>query len=88
MAIVGTGVDIVECLRIAQMIGGTASSSSRAVYTDAEIEYCTARKAATQHYSGRWAARKPCLKPRYRLATRHQLARHRNPQRPQGRTNG
>ncbi len=32
------------------------------VYTDAEIEYCTARKAATQHYAGRWAAKEAVLK--------------------------
>jgi len=39
-----------------------ASCSSTRVYTDAEIEYCTARKAATQHYAGRWAAKEAVLK--------------------------
>jgi holo-[acyl-carrier protein] synthase len=32
------------------------------VYTDYEIEYCSARKAATQHYAGRWAAKEAVLK--------------------------
>src|SRR6185312_15034139 len=62
MAIVGTGVDIVECLRIAQMIERHGELFIARVYTDAEIEYCTARKAATQHYSGRWAAKEAILK--------------------------
>jgi len=62
MAIVGTGIDIVECLRIAQMIERHGELFIARVYTDAEIEYCTARKAATQHYSGRWAAKEAVLK--------------------------
>jgi holo-[acyl-carrier protein] synthase len=62
MAIVGTGIDIVECLRIAQMIERHGELFITRVYTDAEIEYCTARKAATQHYSGRWAAKEAVLK--------------------------
>jgi holo-[acyl-carrier protein] synthase len=62
MAIVGTGIDIVECLRIAQMIERHGELFITRVYTDAEIEYCTARKAATQHYAGRWAAKEAVLK--------------------------
>ena len=62
MAIIGTGIDITECLRIAQMIERHGELFITRVYTDAEIEYCTARKAATQHYSGRWAAKEAVLK--------------------------
>ena len=62
MAIVGTGIDIVEVLRIAQMIERHGELFITRVYTDAEIEYCTARKAATQHYAGRWAAKEAVLK--------------------------
>ena len=69
MAIVGTGIDIVECLRIAQMIERHGELFITRVYTDAEIEYCTARKAATQHYSGRWAAKEAVLR---RLDDPHQ----------------
>jgi len=49
--VVGIGTDIIECLRIAQMI-----------YTPQEIQYCQARKQATQHFAGRWAAKEAILK--------------------------
>ncbi len=62
MAILGTGIDIVECLRIAQMIERHGELFITRVYTEHEIEYCTARKAATQHYAGRWAAKEAVLK--------------------------
>lgn len=32
------------------------------VYTEWEIEYCSGRKSATQHYAGRWAAKEAILK--------------------------
>jgi len=62
MSILGTGIDIVECLRIAQMIERHGELFITRVFTDHEIEYCSARKAATQHYAGRWAAKEAVLK--------------------------
>ena len=62
MAIVGIGTDIVECLRIAQMIERHGELFLTRVFTQREIEYCSSRKAATQHYSGRWAAKEAVLK--------------------------
>jgi holo-[acyl-carrier protein] synthase len=62
MSLIGTGIDIVECLRIAQMIEKHGELFITRVYTDHEIEYCSARKAATQHYAGRWAAKEAVLK--------------------------
>src|SRR4029077_870002 len=62
MQILGTGTDIVECLRIARMIDRHGELFISRVYTDAEIEYCSTRKAATQHYAGRWAAKEAVLK--------------------------
>ena len=62
MAIVGIGTDIVECLRIAQMIERHGELFLTRVFTQLEIEYCSSRKAATQHYSGRWAAKEAVLK--------------------------
>lgn len=62
MSILGTGIDIVECLRIAQMIERHGELFISRVYTEHEIEYCSARKAATQHYAGRWAAKEAVLK--------------------------
>ena len=62
MRVVGIGTDIVECLRIAQMIERHGELFLTRVYTPREIEYCSARKAATQHYAGRWAAKEAVLK--------------------------
>ena len=60
--VVGVGTDIIECLRIAQMIEKHDEYFIRKVYTPWEIEYCGSRKAATQHYAGRWAAKEAILK--------------------------
>lgn len=62
MQVLGIGTDIVECLRIAQMIERHGELFIGRVYTDHEIEYCRARKAATQHYAGRWAAKEAVMK--------------------------
>ena len=62
MKVLGIGTDIVECLRIAQMIERHGELFITRVYTSREIEYCAARKAATQHYAGRWAAKEAVLK--------------------------
>lgn len=62
MHVVGIGADIVECLRIAQMIERHGELFVGRVFTPQEIEYCSARKAATQHYACRWAAKEAVLK--------------------------
>jgi len=62
MNVVGIGTDIVEVLRIAQMIERHGEIFINRVYTDHEIEYCGARKAWKQHYAGRWAAKEAVLK--------------------------
>lgn len=60
--ILGIGSDIVECLRIAQMIERHGEQFIARVYTQQEIEYCRGRNQATQHYAGRWAAKEAILK--------------------------
>jgi holo-[acyl-carrier protein] synthase len=60
--IIGIGTDIIECLRIAQMIDRHGELFIRRVYTEHEIAYCSDKKAATQHYAGRWAAKEAVLK--------------------------
>jgi holo-[acyl-carrier protein] synthase len=60
--IIGIGTDIIECLRIAQMIERHGELFIQRVYTDHEIAYCSTKKAATQHYAGRWAAKEAVLK--------------------------
>jgi holo-[acyl-carrier protein] synthase len=62
MAVIGIGTDIVECLRIAQMIERHGELFLSRVFTSHEMEYCSSRKAATQHYAGRWAAKEAVLK--------------------------
>lgn len=60
--IIGIGTDIIECLRIAQMIERHGELFIQRVYTEHEIAYCSDKKAATQHYAGRWAAKEAVLK--------------------------
>lgn len=62
MRIVGIGTEIVECLRIAQMIERHGEVFLRRVYTAGEIEYCSSRKSTTQHYAARWAGKQAVLK--------------------------
>jgi holo-[acyl-carrier protein] synthase len=62
MEIVGVGTDIVECVRIARMIEQHGELFLQRVYTDREIRYCQARKHATEHFAGRWAAKEAILK--------------------------
>ncbi len=60
--VLGIGTDIIECLRIAQMIERHGELFITRVYTDHEIQYCQARKSATQNFAGRWAAKEAMLK--------------------------
>lgn len=53
---------MIECLRIAQMIERHGELFISRVYTEHEIAYCSTKKAATQHYAGRWAAKEAVLK--------------------------
>jgi holo-[acyl-carrier protein] synthase len=62
MTVIGIGTDIVECLRVAKMIERHGELFLTRVFTPHEIDYCTARKAATQHYAGRFAAKEAVLK--------------------------
>jgi holo-[acyl-carrier protein] synthase len=60
--IIGIGTDITECLRIARMIERHGELFIGRVYTPEEIKYCQSRKQATQHFTGRWAAKEAILK--------------------------
>ena len=62
MEIVGIGTDIVECLRIGRMIEEHGELFLTRVFTTREIRYCQARKHATEHFAGRWAAKEAILK--------------------------
>jgi len=62
MRIVGIGTEIVECLRIAQLIERHQDLFLARVYTPAEIQFCSARAEATQYFSSHWAAKQAVLK--------------------------
>lgn len=62
MNILGVGTDIIECLRIAQMIDRHGEEFLARVYTAHEIEFCSSRKLATQHYAAHWVAKEAVLK--------------------------
>jgi len=60
--VIGVGTDIIECVRIERMIYKHGDTFLARVYTAGEIDYCSGRKAAVQHYAGRWAAKEAVLK--------------------------
>lgn len=61
-AVVGLGTDIVEVVRIGQMIERHGEVFLNRVFTDDEIRYCQRRKQYTQHFAGRWAAKEAVMK--------------------------
>jgi holo-[acyl-carrier protein] synthase len=62
MLVIAVGTDIVEVLRIGQMIERHGEIFLNRVYTDNEIRYCQKRRESTQHYAGRWAAKEAVMK--------------------------
>ncbi len=60
--VIGIGTDIIECDRIERMLEKHGQTFLQRVYTAGEVEYCAGRKAANQHYAGRWAAKEAVLK--------------------------
>jgi holo-[acyl-carrier protein] synthase len=60
--LVGLGTDIVEIVRIGQMIQRHGERFLTRVYTDDEIRYCQRRKEAWPHFAGRWAAKEAVMK--------------------------
>ena len=60
--IIGLGTDIIEVVRIGEMIERHGELFLQRVYTEQEIRYCQRRKAAMQHYAGRWAAKEAIMK--------------------------
>lgn len=62
MPVLGIGTDIVEVVRIGQMIERHGEVFLQRVYTEDEIRYCQRRKEYTQHYAGRWAAKEAVMK--------------------------
>ena len=62
MEIIGIGTEIVECVRIAQMIGEHGELFLTRVFTPEEIRYCRQRKDATEQFAALWAGKEAALK--------------------------
>jgi holo-[acyl-carrier protein] synthase len=62
MRVVGIGTEIVECLRIAQLIERHQDLFLARVFSPAEIQFCAARSEATQHFAAHWAGKQAVLK--------------------------
>ena len=62
MRIIGIGTDIVECVRIADMIQRHDEIFLTRVFTEREIGYCRSRRKATEHFAARFAAKEAVLK--------------------------
>jgi holo-[acyl-carrier protein] synthase len=60
--VIGIGSEVVECLRVAQMIERHGELFINRVYTAAEIKFCNSRKHATRHFAGRWAAKEAVVR--------------------------
>ena len=60
--ILGLGTDIIEIVRIGEMIERHEDHFLTRVFTDDEITYCQRRKESCQHFAGRWAAKEAVMK--------------------------
>ncbi len=62
MRVIGIGTEIIECVRVAKMIERHGELFLERVYTGSELEYCTQRSSATQHFAARWVAKEATIK--------------------------
>lgn len=60
--ILGIGTDIIAVDRIMRMRERHGETFLNKVFTPGELAYCAKRRAADQHYAGRWAAKEAVLK--------------------------
>jgi holo-[acyl-carrier protein] synthase len=61
-SIIGLGTDIIETVRIGEMIEKHGETFLTRVYTAKEVSYCQQRREYTQHFAGRWAAKEAVMK--------------------------
>ncbi len=62
MRVIGIGTEIIECVRVAKMIERHGELFLERVYSGSEVEYCTKRSSATQHFAARWVAKEATMK--------------------------
>ena len=57
MYIVGVGTELVECVRVRQMIDQHGEQFLKRAFTDKEIAFCQARRHATEQFAACWAGK-------------------------------
>src|SRR5262245_42755743 len=57
MYIVGVGTELVECVRVRQMIDQHGEQFLKRAFTDKEIAYCQGRRRATEQFAACWAGK-------------------------------
>ena len=62
MAIFGVGTEVIEVVRIANMITAHGEQFLERVYTANEIEYCLCNANTNHHFAKRWAAKEASMK--------------------------
>ncbi len=62
MNVIGHGIDMVECARIAESVARHGQRFLRRVFTPGELAYCLGRKREVEHLAGRFAAKEAVLK--------------------------
>ena len=58
----GLGTDIIEIVRVGEMLEKHGDQFLARVFTDGEVSYCAAKANYLQHYAGRWAAKEAVMK--------------------------
>ena len=58
----GLGTDIIEIVRVGEMLQRHEEAFLSRVFTDGEVAYCAEKKNYLQHYAGRWAAKEAVMK--------------------------
>ncbi len=62
MTILGSGTEIVECVRIGRMIETHGEQFLERVYSAGEIAFCISAANSIQHFAKRWAAKEATVK--------------------------
>jgi holo-[acyl-carrier protein] synthase len=62
MSVIGTGVDLVECVRIQRSIDRFGDHFLHRIFTDGEIEYSMSMKFPARHLAARFAAKEAVSK--------------------------
>lgn len=60
--IIGTGIDIAEIARFERFVAENNHALLKRLFTPFELEYCSARRLAAQHFALRFAAKEAFLK--------------------------